>query len=929
MTGFQNSFDTLSRLQTADGQAFYFDIHKLAGSGFDGIHRMPFSIKILLENLIRSENGDAVTREHIENLARWNTSEFENREIPFMPARILLQDFTGVPAIADIAAMRDAARLLYQDPMRVRLKIPAELVIDHSVQVDYFGSREAFDLNVEAEYRRNGERYEFLKWAHNSFENIHVVPPGTGIVHQVNLEYLARVVFSKPMGDHQLVFPDTLVGLDSHTTMINGIGVLGWGVGGIEAEAVMMGRPYYTMVPDVVGLKLTGHPPKGTTATDLVLYITQLLRRKGVVGKFIEFFGPAIKHLHLEDRATIANMAPEYGATMGFFPADDVTLEYLKFTGRSPAHIDLIERYLKTQGLFRTDETPDPRYSDVVSFEMGQVEPSLAGPSRPQDRILLSMAASTFVENTKDACEIGHNFLEEHYALDNHWEDEGGLIAKNTDTENPDCIEPEKAYGVPVHLGDGDEFKLFHGSVLIAAITSCTNTSNPYVMIQAGLLARKAVEKGLKTKPWVKTSLAPGSRVVTDYLASAGLLPYLEILGFHKVAYGCTTCIGNSGPIAPPLAEAVKEHNLVTASVLSGNRNFSGRISPITQSNFLASPPLVVAYALCGNIGFDLCKDHLGHDAKGSPVYLKDIWPADEEVYETVSAFIKPEMYSQAYQNIFEGSDRWKVFQTPKSAMFSWDPSSTYIKPPPFLDGITRDVHPVGDISRARVLALLGNSVTTDHISPAGAIPGDSPAGRYLMSIGVKPSDFNSYGSRRGNHEVMVRGTFGNIRLQNKLVPGIAGGWTRLFPENEEMPIYSAAMRYAERKIPLLVIAGSDYGTGSSRDWAAKGTLLLGVKAVIARSFERIHRSNLICMGVLPLEFKPGENDESLHLDGTEIYDIRGIENDFKPGKELLVRAFKGDGTLVEFSVISRLDNPVEVIYYHHGGILPFVLRNL
>ena len=650
----------MSRLETDNGPVSYFDIHKLSNSGFDDITRLPFSIKVLLENLIRNETGDIITQAHVENMARWISTDSGSREVPFMPARILLQDFTGVPAIADIVAMRDAAQRLYDDPMRVKLNIPAELVIDHSVQVDHFGTQDAFDLNVAKEYERNSERYAFLKWAHHHLDNFQVVPPGNGIVHQVNLEHLARVVFSKNVDGDTVLFPDTLVGLDSHTTMINGIGVVGWGVGGIEAEAVMLGRPYYLMKPEVIGFKLINRLPLGTTATDLVLTITQILRQKGVVGKFVEFFGPGIQYLRLEDRATIANMAPEYGATMGFFPVDDKTLDYLKFTGRSPKQIDLIERYLKCQGLFRTVETPDPIYSDTVSLDMSTVEPCLAGPSRPQDRIALSQMASSFVHSTKDACEIGHHFLDDHYGEEESWEDEGGLVVESAAMTADDCVEPEKTYGVRIRLDNDIEFKLYHGSVLIAAITSCTNTSNPYVLVQAGLLAKKAVIAGLRTKPWVKTSLAPGSRVVTDYLATSGLLPYLEKLGFHCVAYGCTTCIGNSGPIHPAIAAAVTEHNLVVASVLSGNRNFPGRISPLTQSNFLASPPMVVAYALCGNVGFDLYDEHLGHDFDGKPVYLKDIWPSEEEVSDAVTSFIKPEMFTRAYGNVFEGSEQWK-----------------------------------------------------------------------------------------------------------------------------------------------------------------------------------------------------------------------------------------------------------------------------
>jgi aconitate hydratase len=931
MPGFKNSFDALSFFQTKSGRVSCFDIVKLAHAGFENIHQMPFSIKILLENMTRNEDGETITAAHIENLARWTPGRTQSYEVPFMPARILLQDFTGVPAIADIAAMRDAARRLYGDALKVKLKIPADLVIDHSVQVDCFASKDALRRNMEKEFARNAERYRFLRWGHGSFENLKVVPPGTGIVHQVNLEYLAQIVFTQIMDSGPLAFPDTLVGLDSHTTMINGAGVLGWGVGGIEAEAVMLGRPYYLLSPEVVGLKLTGAIPEGATATDLVLTLTELLRKKGVVGKFVEFFGPGLSCLRLEDRATIANMAPEYGATMGFFPVDDETLKYLKITGRSADHMDVIERYLKAQGLFRTDDTPDPAYSETVIFDMADVRPCVAGPSRPQERILLSRMPASFMESTKDACEIGQNILENVLGEQQYWEDEGGSFTgpAGSDSDAVECTLPESSRGVVVRLINGKEFKLFHGSVIIAAIASCTNTSNPFVMIQAGLLAQKAVLRGLTSKPWVKTSLTPGSRVVTDYLAASGLLPWLEKLGFHPAAYGCATCIGNSGPIEEPIARAVLVNNLVAASVLSGNRNFGGRISPVTASNYLASPPLVVAYALAGNVGIDFDHEPLGYDTAGKPVFLADIWPSSEEVRQVVRAHILPDMFALAYRDAFQGPDLWQSLDVPRGALFSWNDGSTYIKSPPFFDLVVEEIPALNDIRGARVLALLGHSVTTDHISPAGAIPKDSPAGRYLMDKGVLPEDFNSFGSRRGNHDVMMRGTFGSIRLRNRLVPEITGGFTRYFPDGEMMSIYDAAMKYKRSDMPLIVIAGKDYGTGSSRDWAAKGVHLLGVRAVIAESFERIHRSNLICMGVLPLQFTPGENQETLNLDGTEIFDIAGIEKDFEPGKELLVRADKPDGKTIAFSAIARIDAPVELTYYQHGGILPYVLRNL
>jgi aconitate hydratase len=930
MSGSIDSFETQSVLHTQNGPISCYDVGRLDRAGFTRIHQLPFSIKILLENLLRHENGETITADHIGHLARWSCAGNGNSEVPFMPARILLQDFTGVPAIADIAAMRDAAMRLYGDPMKVKLRIPADLVVDHSVQVDCFASTDALKNNMEKEFVRNAERYAFLRWGHASFKNLRVIPPGTGIVHQVNLEYLAKIVFVHDTPAGRMAFPDTVVGLDSHTTMINGAGVLGWGVGGIEAEAVMLGKPYYLIPPRVIGLKLTGEMPQTATATDLVLTLTELLRKKGVVGQFIEFFGEGLCRLHLEDRATIANMAPEYGATIGFFPVDEETLRYLRITGRKPEHVDLIERYLKAQGLFRTPDTPDPEFSEIVCFDMGDVQPCLAGPSRPQQRILLSRMSRAFTESTKDACEIGQITPDSLSGDAPFWEDEGGAFAGGSasDPDSSECGFPESR-GVVVRLINGKEFKLFHGSVIIAAIASCTNTSNPFVMVQAGLLAKKAVLRGLTPKPWVKTSLTPGSRVVTDYLIDAGLMQYLEKLGFHSVAYGCATCIGNSGPIEAPIARAITENHLVAAAVLSGNRNFGGRISPVTASNYLASPPLVVAYALAGNIGIDFDRQPLGYDPDGRPVYLKDIWPTSGEVRDTVAAHLLPEMFNRAYQDVFEGPDIWKSIDAPAEGRFAWNSDSTYIKPPPFFDSVSEDVPGLADIRGARVLALLGDGVTTDHISPAGAIAKDSPAGRYLTDRGIPPHEFNSFGSRRGNHDIMMRGTFGSIRLRNRLVSDMTGGWTRYFPEGKVMSIYDAAMTYKDAHTPLIVIAGKDYGTGSSRDWAAKGVKLLGVKAVIAESFERIHRSNLICMGVLPLQFKPGECHETLNLDGTETYDIAGIEKDFKPGKELLVRAETPDGKTIAFSAIARIDAPVELTYYQHGGILPFVLRTL
>lgn len=882
MADFKNSFGARLTLNTTEGPVGYFSLSKLADSGFTGIDRLPFSIKILLENLVRNEDGNIITTIDIENMAGWKADALVYHEVPFMPARILLQDFTGVPSLVDMASMREAAKRLQINPIKINPHIPVELIIDHSVQVDSFGSRESFEYNVEKEFKRNFERYTFLRWGQKNFENLSVVPPATGIIHQINLEYLARVIFVKNNDGQRMAFPDTLVGLDSHTTMINGIGVVGWGVGGIEAEAVMLGSPYYLLTPQVTGFQLTGELPEGTTATDLVLTITELLRKKGVVGKFVEFFGPGVNALSLEDRATIANMAPEYGATMGFFPVDDETIKYLRLTGRSEKVIALIESYCKEQGLFRTETTEDPLFNDTIHLDMSNIEPSVAGPRRPQERIPLSKIKKTFLNDFKEASST-----------------------------------------------DGSSFNLNHGSVVIASITSCTNTSNPNVLIGAGLLAKKAVERGLSVKPWVKTSFAPGSKAAINYLKAAELMPYLEALKFHLVAYGCATCIGNSGPLPKAVADAVKDHDLVAASVVSGNRNFEGRISPHTRANFLASPALVIAFAISGKVTIDFDKEPIALDNDGKPVYLREIWPSTEEIKNTVKRVIRPEMYKKAYENAFEGSNQWKTLPVPEGTLFNWDPKSTYIKEPPFLKDINKTIPELQDIKGARILALLGDSITTDHISPAGAIPVDSPAGAYLIDQGLSPSEFNSFGSRRGNHEVMLRGTFGNIRLKNKLVPDIDGGWTVFLPDHQKMTIYEAAMQYQKEGTPLLVIAGKNYGTGSSRDWAAKGTYLMGIKAVIAESFERIHRSNLICMGILPLQFKQGENHKSLGLDGTEIYEVAGIENKFEPLKELSVFAQGKDGKKTEFRVIARIDSPIELSYYRHGGILAYVLRNM
>jgi aconitate hydratase len=896
MAGHSNSFDTRSTLTTDDGSFTCFSLNLLEKAGFSGIDLLPYSIRILLENLLRHEDGVLVTVRDIEKMILWGQTSESAGEVPFMPARVLLQDFTGVPAIVDLAAMRDAAQRLYGDSSKINPLIPAELVIDHSVQVDVSGSPDAAARNSEFDYRRNSERYAFLRWGQKSFRNFSVVPPATGICHQVNLEYLARGVCTadSPLGP-PVAYPDTVVGLDSHTTMINGLGVLGWGVGGIEAEAVMLGRPYYLLTPQVIGFCLEGKPAAGTTATDLVLTITQILRKKGVVGKFVEFFGPGVLELSLEDRATIANMAPEYGATMGFFPVDEKTLHYLRLTGRPDSTRRLVEAYCKTQGLFRSDTSPVPVYSDIVRLNLDSIDPCLAGPKRPQDRVL--------VNNMK----TGFN----------------NILLESSSTKSS-----SRKNGIEITLNGVSE-TIDHGAVVIAAITSCTNTSNPSVLMAAGLLAKRAVELGLSVKPWVKTSLAPGSKVAIDYLASAGLLPFLERLNFYPVAFGCTTCIGNSGPLADAVSQAVKDHDLMVASVLSGNRNFEGRINPLTRINYLASPPLVVAYAIAGTVDIDFETEPLGKTDIGTPVYLKDIWPAAEDIQEKVAAFNTPDRYRNAYATVFEGDAEWQSLPTPEYALYPWDAASTYIKEPPFFQDTTATVAPIQDIQSARVLAVLGDSVTTDHISPAGVIPAASPAGKYLISQNVFPSDFNSYGARRGNHEVMMRGTFANIRLKNKMVPGVDGGWTLWMPDGEKMTIYDAALKYRDMNTPLLILAGKEYGTGSSRDWAAKGTLLLGIRAVIAESFERIHRSNLVCMGVLPLQFHPGKNHEAIGLTGTETYDITGIGSDLSPGKALTVIATQPDGRQTRFQVIARLDSPIEVTYYQHGGILNYVLRSM
>jgi aconitate hydratase len=897
-----NSFGTRATLHVGNREVTYHSFRALERSGHR-VNRLPFSLRILLENLLRLEDGRVVDRGHVEALLHWQPQAAPQTEIAFMPARVILQDFTGVPAVVDLAAMRDAIARMGGDPNRVNPLFPAELVIDHSVQVDEAGHVQALTLNNQIEFNRNRERYVFLRWGQSAFRNFSVVPPDTGIVHQVNLEYLARVVFTATDSRDPSVlwaYPDTLVGTDSHTTMVNGLGVLGWGVGGIEAEAAMLGQPMPMLIPQVLGFKLAGALREGATATDLVLTVTELLRKKGVVGKFVEFFGAGLAALPLADRATIANMAPEYGATCGIFPVDDETLRYLRLSGRSPEQIALVERYCKEQGMFASPGDAPAEYSEVVELDLGTVEPSVAGPKRPQDRVRLGDVKASF---------------------------ESAL---------PSLARPKKpaapgaAPAAAAPAGDPD---LRTGSVVIAAITSCTNTSNPSVMVAAGLLARKAADKGLTTKPWVKTSLAPGSQVVTAYLDQAGLSPYLDQLRFHTVAYGCTTCIGNSGPLSAPISAAIESKDLVVASVLSGNRNFEGRVHPEVRANYLMSPPLVVAFALAGRVDIDFASEPIGPDKDGKPVFLRDIWPSQKEVSEVVREAINPEMYAQTYARVFQGDRQWQGLKVPEGATYSWDPASTYIKHPPYFEGMAREPGAVGDIRGARVLALLGDSITTDHISPAGSIKKDGPAGKYLVSLGVDPKDFNSYGARRGNHEVMVRGTFANTRLRNLLAPGTEGGVTRHLPDGQVMSIYDAAVKYAAEQVPLLVLAGKEYGSGSSRDWAAKGTRLLGVRAVIAESYERIHRSNLIGMGVVPLEFLPGDSAASLGLTGEEVFETSGLPallaGDLRGPRALAVRYQRPDGSRGELQARMRIDTPQEATYYQHGGILPYVLRQM
>jgi aconitate hydratase len=974
-----DSFGSKDVLEVSQREYELFRLGSLERRGLD-LARLPFSLRVLLENLLRHEDGVVVTADDILALAGWDPQAPPGREIAFTPARVLLQDFTGVPAVVDLAAMRGAMARLGGDPGRINPLQPVELVIDHSVQVDRFGNRAALEFNAEMEFRRNQERYAFLRWGQRAFRNFKVVPPATGIVHQVNLEYLARVVFADgaeggplagmagaardggtklaaPKGGTKRprAYPDTLVGTDSHTTMINGLGVLGWGVGGIEAEAAMLGQPISMLIPQVVGFRLSGELAEGATATDLVLTVTEMLRRRGVVGKFVEFYGPGLASLPIADRATIANMSPEFGATCAMFPVDAETLLYLRFTGRSEELVALVEAYTKEQGLFHTADSPDAEYSGTLELDLGTVEPSLAGPKRPQDRVRLSEAGRAFrlvLDTMLDAPPA----TPAPTVLD-RWEGEGG---------NPEglAVAVEAPPGVRCRVGE-DEFHLHHGSIVIAAITSCTNTSNPSVMVAAGLVAKKAVERGLSTRPWVKTSLAPGSQVVTEYLTEAGLLPHLEALGFHVVGYGCTTCIGNSGPLAPEISEAIHAGNLVAVAVLSGNRNFEGRINAEVRANYLASPPLVVAYALAGRMDLDIYAEALGRDAQGRPVYLRDVWPTQREIRQVIESSVHSEMFRAKYASVFEGDERWKALPIPESELYAWDAASTYIKDPPYFVDMTLEPSPVEDIHGARVLALLGDSVTTDHISPAGSFRAESPAGKHLVAQGVAPADFNSYGSRRGNHEVMMRGTFANVRLRNHLAPGTEGGFTRHLPDGEPTTIFEAAVRYQREGVPLLVVAGKEYGAGSSRDWAAKGPRLLGVRAVIAESYERIHRSNLIGMGIAPLQFLEGESAATLELTGEEEFEVEGLAaaveacaqprsegnqergSDREAGgdgsaaqmkggrpsgrdpREVSVRAASPHREPFEFRTLLRIDTPREAAYYRHGGILQYVLRRL
>ncbi len=891
-----DSFKSKKTLKVGAKTYTYYSLKAAEKNGLTGISKLPYSMKVLLENLLRYEDGRSVTKEDIQAFSTWLSTKTSDREIAFRPARVLMQDFTGVPAVVDLAAMRDAMKTLGGDPEKINPLAPVDLVIDHSVMVDYFGTKDSFKKNVTREFERNGERYSFLRWGQSAFDNFRVVPPGTGICHQVNLEYLAQTVWTAKAKDGkkaiEVAYPDTLVGTDSHTVMVNGLAVLGWGVGGIEAEAAMLGQPQSMLIPEVVGFKLTGKVPEGVTATDLVLTVTQMLRKKGVVNKFVEFYGPGLNELPLEDRATIANMAPEYGATCGFFPIDEETIRYLKATGRAKARVDLVAAYAKAQGMWRGPKDADPEFTDTLHLDLGDVEPSLAGPARPQDRVPLKTAALGFAES------LAKTF---------------GKAGKENDT---------------VEL-PGTDLRLGHGAVVIAAITSCTNTSNPFVMVAAGLVARNALKKGLKVKPWVKTSLAPGSQVVGEYLAKAGLQKDLDKLGFNVVGFGCTTCIGNSGPLPDNVTEAVTKGDLVAAAVLSGNRNFEGRVNPLTRANYLASPPLVVAYALAGSMTINVTTDPIGHDKKGNPVYLKDIWPTAKDVAATVRKAVTTKLFRERYANVFDGGPAWKKIGVKKSLTYPWDIGSTYVQQPPYFEGITQEPLPIIDVKGARILGLFGDSITTDHISPAGDIKMSSPAGEFLQERQVRQTDFNSYGARRGNHEVMMRGTFANIRIKNQMVPGVEGGVTKHQPSGEQMTIYDAAMRYQRDGVPLVIFGGKEYGTGSSRDWAAKGTRLLGVRAVIVESFERIHRSNLVGMGVLPLQFQEGKSWRTLGLTGAEMVDIPGLEQGLKPRQMLNLRITRTDGRGEDVPVILRIDTLDEIEYFRNGGILHYVLRGL
>ena len=922
-----NSYRSRATLDV-DGTSYtIYRLDALRGLAGSTAERLPFSLKVLLENLLRNEDNAFVKRDDIQALATWDVASTLQRELSFRTSRVLLQDFTGVPAVVDLAAMRDAITRLGGDPKKINPLQPVDLVIDHSVQVDEYGTEAALLLNTSREFERNLERYEFLRWGAEAFENFRVVPPGTGICHQVNLEYLGRVVFTSKHGNETVAYPDSLVGTDSHTTMINGLGVLGWGVGGIEAEAAMLGQPVSMLIPPVVGFKLHGKLPPGATATDLVLTVTEMLRKKKVVGKFVEFYGQGLSSLSLADRATIGNMAPEYGATMGFFPVDDETLKYLRLSGREEHHVKLVERYCKEQGLFRTDATPDPVFSDTIELNLGTVEPSLAGPKRPQDRVPLKAAKQMYRDALAQELERAGTLAGTATQRKATAVSAAPGLSESVMVAEGGAQPQHSNHGVHCEL-NGVKFMLNHGAVVIAAITSCTNTSNPSVMLAAGMLARNAVAKGLQRKPWVKTSLAPGSKVVTDYLNKAGVMKSLDQLGFNVVGYGCTTCIGNSGPLPDPIAEAIESEKLIVTSVLSGNRNFEGRINPLTRFNYLASPPLVVAYALAGRMDIDLNTEPLGI-GKDGPVFLRDVWPSPTDVQDEIMRSVKSEMFRKQYANVFEGDADWQKIEVPGGDTYAWDPKSTYVKNPPYFEGMKLEPEGVKPITGARVLGMYADSITTDHISPAGSIAAASPAGKWLIEQGVKTVDFNSYGARRGNHEVMMRGTFANIRLRNELSPGKEGWWTATSQGGEPVTMYDAAMRYQSAGTPLLIIAGKEYGTGSSRDWAAKGTVLLGVRAVIAESFERIHRSNLVGMGVLPLEFVDGQTRQTLGLTGFETFDLEGMSDDVKPGARLTVRTRGADGKAGSFQVLLRIDTPEEMRYYRHGGILHYVLRQL